>query len=77
MASISAEFEGKVGLVSVSDSDSAIGFWIGTGVDLMLTDTFSVGLLARLSRANVELFDTSGKAGGTHIGIFAAYHFGK
>lgn len=77
LASIRAEFEGEftqLGLVG-SDSDSAIGFWFGAGADMMVTDMFSIGLLGRLSSADVTLFDVDGKAGGTHFALFAAYHF--
>jgi hypothetical protein len=56
---------------SVTISDSALGLWLGAGVDVMLGNAVSVGGLVRLSKA-----DASDSAlGGTHFGLYAAYHF--
>ena len=67
--------------VSISDSDSAIGFWGGAGVDVMVSNALSVGLLGRMSNATVTLGKGDDaldlNAGGNHFNLFAAYHFGK
>ena len=77
LASVSAEITvGALG-VSSSDSGSAVGFWLGAGVDMMMGDVLSLGFFARLSDATVDLAGVDGAAGGTHVNVFAAYHFGK
>ena len=77
LASVSAEITvGALG-VSFSDSGSAVGFWLGAGVDMMMGDVLSLGFFARLSDATVDLAGVDGAAGGTHVNVFAAYHFGK
>jgi len=78
LASISADTKVGVLGISVSFSDSAIGFWVGTGVDIPVADALSLGLLARISRASVSPGGIGNvEAGGTHLGAFVAYHFGK
>lgn len=75
LMSISAKIKAEALGVSVSDSDSGIGYWFGAGADVMVNDTLSIGLFARKSDASVTLGGVNGEAGGTHLGIFAAYHF--
>ena len=76
LASISAKITVKpTGFASSSDSDSAMGFWFGAGLDAMVGDSVSIGGLVRLSSANVTLGDVDVAAGGTHFGLYAAYHF--
>ncbi len=75
LVSISAKIKAEVFGVSASDSDSNIGYWLGAGADVMVNDTWSIGLFARKSDASVTLGGVNGEAGGTHVGISAAYHF--
>ncbi len=75
LLSISAKIKAEALGVSVSESDSGIGYWFGAGADVMVNDTLSVGLFARKSDASVTLGGVNGQAGGTHVGISAAYHF--
>lgn len=75
LASISAKFSVSDSTDSISDSDSAMGFWFGAGLDMRVADAVSIGALVRMSNASVTLFDVDGEAGGTHFNIFAAYHF--
>ena len=75
LASIKAEFGGFKGSVSASESDSATGYWVGFGMDFPVDRQFSVGLLGRISDADVKLFNVEGEAGGTTLGFFGAYHF--
>jgi len=77
LASISAKLSATntVTSASASESDSAMGYWFGAGLDVMVSDTVSVGALVRLSNATVTMFDVDGEAGGTHFNVFAAYHF--
>lgn len=70
---ISASLKG-VDLVtgdSVRDSDSALGLWLGGGLDFMITHVMSAGGLIRMSLAKAG----DGALGGTHFGLYAAYHF--
>lgn len=75
LANISADVSVSAFGVTVSESDSTIGFWLGAGMDFMVGDAFSIGFLGRLSNASVTLFGVDAEAGGTHLGVFAAYHF--
>ncbi len=70
-ATIDFEFQG----VSASVSDSATGYWFGAGADAMVSNALSVGVLGRMSNASVTLAGNEFEAGGTSVGIFAAYHF--
>ena len=73
---ISAEYSGTDTTTGdkLSDSGSAIGYWIGGGIDYLVTDTISVGLEARMSAADVKLFGGEVGAGGTHLGVTLRYH---
>ena len=56
---------------SGSASDDGTGFWLGGGVDYMVTDAVSVGVNARFSSAD----DSDGfDIGGTHFGFSVGYH---
>lgn len=50
---------------------SALGLWLGGGLDAMLTPVISVGGLIRISQASKQNFSF----GGTHFGLYAAFHF--
>ncbi len=56
--------------VSEPDSASAFGFWLGGGLDVMLSPVISVGGLIRMS----STYAGSDSLGGTHFGLYAAYH---
>ncbi len=70
---ISAKGTGKDPITDkpLLSSDSALGLWLGGGLDAMLTPTVSVGGLIRMSKADAK----SDSLGGTHFGLYAAYHF--
>jgi len=73
LVSISAKIKGvdTVTGESLTVSDSAAGLWLGGGMDVMLGSAVSFGGIVRMSKA-----DKNGSAlGGTHFGIYAAYHF--
>ena len=52
-------------------TSSALGLWLGGGLDAMLTPTVSVGGLIRMSKADAK----GDSLGGTHFGLYAAFHF--
>lgn len=56
---------------SARGTDSTLGLWLGGGLDAMLTPTVSVGGLIRMSKSDAG----SDSLGGTHFGLYAAYHF--
>lgn len=59
----------KVSNGSLSDSDNAVGYWLGAGVNFAVGDRVLVGLEARYSAADVTVFNKDRTAGGTHLGI--------
>lgn len=75
IALISAEVKGSALGVSVSDDDSATGFWFGGGVYFTISEQFNIGFNLRLSQAEVTLYDVEGEAGGTHYGLLLGYHW--
>jgi len=64
-----AYISAKGSTASQSDSDNAVGFWLGGGVNFAVGDRVMVGLLARYSVADVTLFNVNRTAGGTHLGV--------
>ena len=75
LAHINASFDGSSGGVRVSDSDSAIGFWLNAGIYWTLAESFNIGFDARISSASVRLYDISTNAGGGHFGLTLGYHW--
>lgn len=75
VAVINAELTSKALGSYVSDDDTAFGLWIDTGIYVTLTRNINVGIDARWSRAEVELLDVKGKAGGLHVGAILGYHW--
>ena len=75
MAIINAELESKTLGASESDDDTGLGVWIDAGIYLTLSQRFNLGVDARWSRAEVDLFGVTGQAGGWHIGAMAGFHW--
>jgi len=63
----------KRSTASLSDSDNAVGFWLGGGVNFAVGDSVMVGLEARYSAADVTVFNVNRTAGGTHIGVTVGF----
>lgn len=55
--------------------DSAMGFYLSGGAYATLSQHLNLGLLFRISKADVDLYDDGVGAGGEHIGLFIGYHF--
>ncbi|NTW66239.1 MAG: porin family protein [Nitrospirae bacterium] len=73
---IRAEVEVSIpGIGSASESDTGVGIWLGGGVYFTLAEHFNLGLEIRYSDADVTIADVKGKAGGTHYGLLAGYHW--
>lgn len=68
---ITGEFEG----LSLSEDDSAVGFWIGGGVYWTLGEHFNLGLELKFSSAEITIFDVDVNAGGGHFGLLIGYHW--
>jgi len=66
---------------SESDSDSGFGYWLNGGFIAQVGQKVNVGLDARLTGADLEIFpepgfDDSFDAGGFHIGAFVGFRWG-
>lgn len=75
LAYISAEDEYEEYGYSIQEDDSAMGFYLSAGAYATLSQHLNLGLLFRISKADVDLFDDGVGAGGEHIGLFIGYHF--
>ncbi len=76
LAYISAEDEYENAAYSLQADDSAMGFYLSTGAYATLSRHLNLGLVFRISKADVELFDDDDVgAGGEHFGLFIGYHF--
>ncbi|MDB5987275.1 MAG: hypothetical protein JWR16_2328 [Nevskia sp.] len=60
-------------LEDVSDSDKAIGGWVGGGYTWVLARHLALGVDSRYSYTRVRLFDVNGEGGGFHIGGTIGY----
>jgi opacity protein-like surface antigen len=72
---VSAEMEGENYYGYFDDDDSAMGFYLSAGAYATLSKHLNLGLLFRISKAEVELFGDDVDAGGEHFGLFLGYHF--
>jgi hypothetical protein len=75
LAFIGAEFEASALGESVSVDDEGIGAWIDFGIYVTLSQQFNIGIDARWSKAEVDLFGVDSEAGGWHIGALIGYHW--
>ena len=75
LALVDAEYKASFSFGSASDSDSALGLWLGGGVYWTVADHLNLGVDLRFSGADVTLFGVDGKAGGRHLGVLLGYHF--
>jgi hypothetical protein len=60
---------------SVSDDETGFGMWADIGAYVTLSERFNLGIDARWSKAEVDLFDREAKVGGWHIGALAGMHW--
>ena len=75
LISVKAEMSAEIAGYSAARDDSGIGLWVGAGVSARLSDAWSIGLLGRISSADVTLAGVSGNAGGQHVSAFITQHF--
>ena len=70
------DLDGKaaIGNISVSDSDSGFGFWLGGGA-IYVFRNFSIGAYLRYSAAEVSFSSSDVEAGGVHALGMAGVHF--
>jgi hypothetical protein len=52
-----------------------MGFYFSAGVYATLSQHLNLGLLFRISKAEVDLFEDNVGAGGEHFGLMIGYHF--
>jgi len=53
-----------------TESATALGLWLGAGLDVMVGNSVSVGGLIRMSKSAINQPDV----GGTHFALYATYH---
>jgi len=75
LAIINGEMKAESIGVSVSDDETGYGMWADIGVYVMLSERFNLGIDARWSKAEIDLFDREAKVGGWHIGALAGLHW--
>ncbi len=75
IAQIDAEAIASLGGRNSSGSDGNIGFWINGGLAYTIANHFNIGADIRFSQAEITINGVSGEAGGTHILVFAGFHF--
>lgn len=76
LALVSAEIRNKNnGVVTSKNDDDATGAWVGAGINFAATDHFIIGFDVSYTEADVTIFNVERKAGGTHTGITAGYHW--
>jgi opacity protein-like surface antigen len=74
IAFIQAEIEASYGSVSVTEDDSGVGYWMNAGIAWTIGQV-NLGLDLRYSDANATLSGYEVETGGTHVGVFAGYHW--
>lgn len=73
-AELEAEADTSFGTVTLTEDDNGIGFWLNAGLAWTINQV-NFGLDLRYSDAEVTLSGIDGEAGGTHVGLFAGYHW--
>jgi opacity protein-like surface antigen len=61
--------------VETSDSDTGVGFWVGSGVLYHPTSKLHVGVNVRYSKGKIELFNQDRDAGGLLVNLVAGVRF--
>ena len=62
--------------VTVQDSGSGTGVWVGGGAYWTLNEAFNIGFELRSSSVKVEIAGGDVTAGGGHFGLLLGYHWG-
>lgn len=74
-ALIWAEADGSAFGITVSDDNWGLGIWVGGGAYVTLVEWLNLGLQAKYSWAEVDLFDVDVEAGGWHLGALIGVHW--
>lgn len=77
-AIIRADLESRVQDISYSDQGIGFGIWLEAGIYYTFTfknHHYNIGVDARWSKAEVDIFSKSGDAGGRFIGAVLGYHW--
>lgn len=75
LALMATDFERDAGFGIASDDDTGTGYWVSGGVFWTFASNLNLGLDVRYSRAEVDLFNNTIEAGGTHAGLLVGYHW--
>ena len=60
---------------SVAEDNTGYGVWVNGGLYITLMKHLNLGLDARWSMAEIDLFDREARVGGWHFGVFAGFHW--
>lgn len=69
VGAISAEVKQTTAFGKSDDNDTGVGFWVSGSLYWTFWNVMNLGVEARYSSANVELWGVDAKAGGDHYGI--------
>ena len=61
--------------ISISEDDSAVGFWLNGGLLWIVEEHINIGVDLGYSRAEVTLFNVGVEGGGFRVGGLVGYHF--
>ena len=75
LAIINGRIESRTMGGSAADQDTGFGIWVDTGLYVLLSNRFNIGMEGRWSKAEVDLFDREARVGGWHIGVILGLHF--
>ena len=75
IAIINGRIESSTMGISAADDDTGYGLWVDTGLYVIFSNRFNIGIEGRWSRAEANLFDREVQVGGFHIGAILGLHW--
>ncbi len=74
LANIIGEIKAESFGISVSDEDIGYGMWADIGAYVTLAERFNIGLEARWSTVQINLYGAEARVGGWHVGVLTGMH---
>jgi len=75
LANIIGEIRAESFGSSVSDKDLGYGMWADIGAYVTLTERFNIGVEARWSNVQINLYGAEARVGGWHVGVLTGMHW--
>ncbi len=75
LASIDGEVRAQSFGRSVSDEDLGYGMWADIGAYITLAERFNIGIEARWSNVQINLYGAEARVGGWHVGALSGIHW--